>query len=108
MALMPLLSHPDKDLVFSEGQHCAAARSLHVHDHAGVILQPQIAGARRVQTGLAGALRVSARKIGNAGEFVDGAGSGDFVNSAARARNSAEHFEWIAPPLVLEGTAATA
>src|SRR5262245_33196422 len=72
-AMNRLLSHSDKDLVFSEGQHRAATRPLQVHDHAGAVLQPQIAAARGAQTGLAGTLSISARKIGNAGELVDGA-----------------------------------
>src|SRR5215469_7795271 len=98
-----LLSHSDEDLVFAEGQHRAGACALQMHDHAGAVLQPQIAAARRAETGLAGALRVSARKIGNAGELVDGAGSGDFVNSATGASNCAEHFERIAPSLGTPG-----
>src|SRR6516225_6197786 len=51
-------------------------------------------------------LRVSARKIGNAGELINGARSGNFFNPAAGTRNSADHFEWIGPPLVLQGAAA--
>src|SRR5215831_13501615 len=94
-----LLSHSDEDLVFAEGQHRAGACALQMHDHAGAVLQPQIAAARRAEPGLAGALRVPAREIGDAGELVDGARSADLLDPAAGARDSAEHFEWIAPPL---------
>ena len=41
-----LLARPNEDLVLSERQHRAAARALQVHDHAGVVFQPQIAAAR--------------------------------------------------------------
>src|SRR5215469_3029182 len=102
----PLLSHPNEDLVFSEGQHRAGTRAFQVHDHARAVLQPQIAAARRAETGLAGALRVSARKIGDAGELVDGAGSADFLKTATGARNSADHFKRVGPPLVFERAAA--
>src|SRR5215469_15576621 len=73
-----------------------------MHDHARAVLQPQIAAARRAETGLAGALRVSARKIGDTGELVDGAGSADFLKTATGARNSAYHFEPVGPPLVFQ------
>jgi hypothetical protein len=33
-----LLTHANKDLVFSEGQHCAPTRALQVHDRAGAVL----------------------------------------------------------------------
>jgi len=33
-----LLSHPDKDLVFSKGQHCTGTRTSQMHDHAGAVL----------------------------------------------------------------------
>src|SRR5262249_55917009 len=101
-SLAGLLSHPDKDLVFAKRQHGAAARSLQVHDHPGAVLQPQIAAAGRAETGLAGALRISGREIGNASELVDRAGRGDFVNPATRARNSADHFEWVGPSPVFQ------
>ena len=101
-----LLSHSNEDLVFSEGQHRAATRALQMHGHAGAVLQPQIAAARSAQTGFARALRVSARKIGDAGELVDRAGRADFRNPATGARNSAQHFEWIGLPLVLQGAVA--
>jgi len=93
-----LLSHPNYDLVFSEGQHRAGARAFQVHNHAGVVLQPQIAAARRAETGFAGALRVSARKIADADELVDGAGGADFLNPATGAHDAAEDFERIVLP----------
>ena len=93
LSLAVLLIHPDKDLVISEGQHRATARALQVHDHPGVVLQPQIAAAGRAEAGLAGALRVSACKIGNAGQLVNRAGSADFLKPATRTRNSADHFD---------------
>src|SRR5689334_2293843 len=49
---------------------------------------------------------VSARKIGDAGELIDGAGRADFRNSATGPRNSAQHFEWIGLPFVLQGAVA--
>src|SRR6516162_3066375 len=103
-----LLSHPNYDLVFSEGQHRAGARAFQVHNHAGVVLQPQIAAARRAETGFAGALRVSARKIADADELVDGAGGADFLNPATGApatgaHDAAEDFERIVLPLAFQG-----
>src|SRR5262249_23689555 len=64
-----LLTHANEDLVFAEGQHRARARALQMHDHAGTVLEPQIAVARRAEPGLARALRVSATKIANIGEL---------------------------------------
>jgi hypothetical protein len=93
---------------FPRGQHYAAARALQMHDHAGVVFRPQIAAARRAETGLASALRVSARKVANARELIDGAGSADFLNAATGARNRADKLEWVGTPLVFQGTAAAA
>src|SRR5215470_1173331 len=103
-----LLTHSNDDLLFSEGQHCAAARALQMHDHAGVVFQPQIAAARRGETGLAGALCISARKIGDARELIDGARSADFLNPATGTRNRAYKLEWVGTPLVFQDTAAAA
>src|SRR5262245_11146495 len=93
---------------FPRGQHRAVARALQVHDHAGTVLQPQVAAAGMAKAGLAGAFRVSAEEIGNAGKLVNRAGSADFLNPATGTGNSADHFERIPPPLVLEGAGAAA
>ena len=47
-----LLSHPNYDLVFSEGQHRAGTRTLQMHDHAGAVFQPQIAAADELRPAL--------------------------------------------------------
>src|SRR5262249_27895610 len=101
-----LRSHPDKDLVFSKGQHRAATRSLQVQDHTGTVLQPQMPVPRGAQAGFAGALRVPAWKIRDAGELTDGAGRADFLDPATAACNGTEHFERIGSPLELQGAGA--
>jgi hypothetical protein len=101
-----LLSYPDKDLVFSKGQHRAGTRTFQMHDHAGAVLRPQIAAAWGAETGFAGALRLSAREIGDAGELIDRAGSSDFLKPATGTRNGANDFKRIGPSLVLQGAAA--
>src|SRR5215469_5434449 len=79
-----------------------------MHDHAGTVLKPQIAAARRAETGVARALRVSATKIANTGELVDRTGRADFLNPAAWARDGPDKSERIGLPLEIEGaTAAT-
>src|SRR5262249_46449407 len=83
-------------------------RTLQTHDHTGVVFQPQIAAARRAETGLAGALCISAWKIGDAGELIDGSGSADLLNAATGARNRAYKLEWVGTPLVFQRTAAAA
>ena len=99
------LSHPDKDLVAAEGQHRPGARALQVHDHAGAVLQPQIATARGAQTRRAGALRVSPAKIGDIVELIDRARGTNFFNPTTGARDSADQFERIRAPLEIEGAA---
>src|SRR5262249_28341221 len=92
-----LLSHPNKDLVLAKGQHRAATRARPMHDHAGAVFEPQIAAAGRAETSLAGALRVSARKIGDAGELVDGAGRSDFLSSLTDAGPPTIHITYQNP-----------
>jgi len=79
-----------------------------MHDHAGVVFQPQIAAARRAETGLAGALRISARKIVDPRELIHGPRSADFLYPATGARNRAYKFEWVGTPLVFQGAATAA
>jgi hypothetical protein len=76
-----------------------------MHDHAGIVLEPQIAAARRAEASLARALRVSAGKIADIGELVDKAGRADFLNAAAWARDGTDKSEGIGLPRKIEGAA---
>ena len=87
-----LLSHPNDDLVYPEGQHHAGTRAFQMHDHAGVVLQTTNRCCPTGSNRLCGALRVPTGKIGDAGELVDGAGGADFPNPADRAHNTAKHL----------------
>src|SRR5262249_411022 len=98
-----LLGHPYDDLVFSEGQHRAGARAFQVHITPASFSTHKSLLPDELRPALAGALRVSARNIGDAGELVDRARGADFLDPATRAHNRAEHFEGIGAPLVLQG-----
>src|SRR6516164_111937 len=86
--------------------------ALQMHHNAGAVLQPGIASAD--------AVRVYAREIGDAGEFVDHTRGGDLRQTATRAedpgdfgelaarraKERANEFEWIGSPLIVQQTVA--
>src|SRR5208337_162113 len=102
---LPGLAQFDDDLVASEAQGHAGLRAGEMHDDAGLVLQPQIAGSGRLEADLPGALDIGAGELGDVVELVDVAGDVE-LGDAARADHRADQLERIG--LSLEGQRARA
>src|SRR5262245_3831609 len=65
-----------------------------MHDHAGLVFEPQIACAGRLQAGLARTLRIGPGKLRDIIKFVDVARDVD-LGDAAGPDYGADELEWI-------------
>src|SRR5579863_2229687 len=90
----------DDDSITTQAQHQAGALRLEVHDHAGIILKPQVPSARLTQRKAITTLNIGAGKLRQTVQLVDFA-IGVEGRSADATHAKTANFEGICLTLVV-------